>query len=161
MLPNVCCMEDTLVDAFIMRLFSIALLPVKYFELASGSCRPVRLSLKTSCNPVWALGRAYRPDIFSVSLLQYVLFPLLYIVRNNLEVLMTCILNWILFPFASIAMLFNLVKGMFVSGSMCVYHKSSIEYFSTLNRMFLLHSYIKYFFSRCENSLYINAAETL
>lgn len=106
----------------------------------------MRLSLKTSCNPMWTVGRAYRPDIFSISLLKYVLFPLLYIVRNNLEILMTCILNRILFPFASIAMLFNLVKGMFVSGSMCVYHKFSIEYFSIFNMMFLLHSYIKYFF---------------
>ena len=105
----------------------------------------MRLSLKTSCNPVWTVGRAYRPDTLSVSLLQYMLFPLLYIVRNNLEILMTCILNWKLFPFASIAMLFNLVKGMFVSGSMCVYHKFSIEYFSTFNMMFLLCSYIIFF----------------
>lgn len=161
MLPNVCSNGVHLVHTFIMSYF-VALLPVEDICRApNGSYLPVSFLLKTSCNPRDYWVGPIGPDISHSPPSSTYSSTLLYIVKGlSLEILMMCILNWILFSLASIAMLFNLVKGMFVSESMCIYHKFSIEYFSTFS-MFLLHSYIKYFVSRCENSLYINAAETL
>lgn len=111
--PNFCNTEDILIDMFVMRLAQYCHHWVIESSLLDYPAqRDFLWKLAATLHGQWW---APRPYMLSVSLLQDVLFPLFYFVRNRLEILMTYILNWMLFSFAPIAMLFNLVKVM----SMC------------------------------------------